>query len=119
MVFKQEYAFFFFYQFYTKICTLSIKKCLVRLFFTTFFALKRNYSFSIETMKHLNAEKVLVVKNRKLTFKIILMSLIFILSVAKLLKYCFLALIMHFRGSFIPYFEVGKIFFQYLALNFT
>ena len=67
-------------------------------------------------MKHLNAEKVLVVKNRKLIV-IILMSRIFILSV---LKYCFLVLIMHFRGSLIPYFEVGKIFsFQYLAVNVT
>ena len=71
-------------------------------------------------MEHLHAEKVLVVKNRKLTVKIILESRIFILSVAKLLKYCFLVLILHFHGSFTPYFEVGKIFsVQYLALNFT
>ena len=71
-------------------------------------------------MKHLTAEKVLVVKNRKLTVKIILMSRIFILSVSKQLKYCFLVLITHFRGSFIPYFEVGKIFsVQYLALDFN
>ena len=61
-------------------------------------------------MKHLNAEKVLVVKNRQLTVKIILMSRMFILSVSKLLKYCFLVLIMHFRGSFIPYIEVGNYF---------
>ena len=58
----------------------------------------------------LNAEKVLVVKKRKLTVKIILMSRIFILSVAKLLKYCFLGMLMKFRGSIIPYCEVGKIF---------
>ena len=61
-------------------------------------------------MKHLNAEKVLPVKIRLLTVKIILMSRSFILSVAKLLKYCFLVLILHFRGSSIPYFKVGKIF---------
>ena len=71
-------------------------------------------------MKHRSAENVLVVKNRKLSVKIILMSRIFILSAAKLLMYCFLVLIMHFRGPFIPYFEVGKMFsVQYLALNFT
>ena len=70
-------------------------------------------------MKHLHAEKVLVVKNKKLTVKIILISRIFIFSVAQLLKYCFLVLIMFFLGSFVRYFEIGKLFsVRYLALNF-